>query len=84
MAAGVVSAAGQLFMTEAYRGGETTLVAPFEYAAIIHATLLGAVLWGEYPDVWSFVGIAVLVVAGLYIWRREVAVVGVKLAPQEH
>jgi drug/metabolite transporter (DMT)-like permease len=72
VAAGVVSAAGQLFMTEAYRGGETTLVAPFEYAAIIHATLFGAVLWGEYPDAWSFAGIAILIAAGLYIWRREV------------
>lgn len=73
IAAGVVSAGGQLLMTEAYRGGETTLIAPFEYAAIIHATLFGALLWGEYPDFWSFVGIAVLVAAGLYIWRREVA-----------
>ena len=59
-------------MTEAYRGGETTLVAPFEYAAIVHATLFGALLWGEYPDAWSFVGMAILMAAGLYIWRREV------------
>jgi len=73
IAAGLVSAAAQLLMTEAYRGGETTLVAPFEYAAIIHATLFGALLWGEYPDAWSFAGIAILVSSGLYIWRREVA-----------
>jgi drug/metabolite transporter (DMT)-like permease len=72
IAAGLASAGGQLSMTEAYRGGETTLIAPFEYGAIIHATLLGALLWGEYPDAWSFVGIAILVAAGLYIWRREV------------
>lgn len=71
-AAGLVSAAAQLLMTEAYRGGETTLVAPFEYAAIVHATLFGALLWGEYPDAWSFVGMAILMAAGLYIWRREV------------
>jgi drug/metabolite transporter (DMT)-like permease len=73
VAAGLVSAAAQLLMTEAYRGGETTLVAPFEYAAIIHATLLGALLWGEYPDAWSFIGIAVLVAAGLVVWRGEIA-----------
>jgi drug/metabolite transporter (DMT)-like permease len=30
-------------------------------------------LWGEWPDGWSLVGVAVLISAGLYIWRREVA-----------
>jgi drug/metabolite transporter (DMT)-like permease len=73
VAAGLVSAIAQLLMTEAYRAGETTLVAPFEYAAIIHATLFGALLWGEYPDIWSFAGIAVLVAAGLAVWRGEAA-----------
>ena len=69
--AGLITAAAQWLMTEAYRGGEATAVAPFEYGAIVHATLLGALLWGEMPDGWSFAGVAVLVAAGLYIWRRE-------------
>lgn len=74
IAAGVVTAAAQWLMTEGYRGGEATAVAPFEYGAIIHATILGALLWGEMPDGWSFAGIGVLVAAGLYIWRRETRV----------
>ena len=73
IAAGLVTALAQLLMTEAYRGGEATLVAPFEYGAIVHATLLGALLWGEFPDAWSCAGIAVLVLAGLYVWRNEAA-----------
>jgi drug/metabolite transporter (DMT)-like permease len=73
IAAGLATAAAQLLMTEAYRSGETTLIAPFEYAAIIHATLFGALLWGEIPDAWTFAGIGILVGAGLYIWWREVA-----------
>jgi drug/metabolite transporter (DMT)-like permease len=71
--AGLVTAAAQLLMTDAYRSGETTLIAPFEYGAIIHATLFGALLWGEIPDAWTFCGIFILVAAGLYIWWREVA-----------
>ncbi len=71
LAAGVVTAAAQLMMTEGYRSGEPTLVAPFEYGAIVHATILGMLLWGEFPDAWSFGGIAVLIAAGLYIWRTE-------------
>ncbi len=71
LAAGLVTAAAQWLMTEAYRDGEATAVAPFEYGAIVHATLIGALLWGEVPDGWSFAGVAVLVAAGLYVWRRE-------------
>jgi drug/metabolite transporter (DMT)-like permease len=74
VAAGLVTAAAQLLMTDAYRSGETTLIAPFEYGAIVHATLFGALLWGEMPDGWTFVGIAILIAAGLSIWWREVAV----------
>lgn len=73
VAAGVVTAGAQVLMTEGYRSGEATVVAPFEYGAIVHATVLGALLWGEWPDSWSFAGIAVLIAAGLYIWSREAA-----------
>lgn len=71
-AAGLLSGVAQLLMTEGYRSGETTLVAPFEYGAILYATVLGIALWGEWPDVWSLLGVAVLIGAGLYIWHREV------------
>ncbi|MBR0678947.1 DMT family transporter [Roseomonas eburnea] len=74
---GLISALAQVLMTDAYRNGETTLLAPFEYAAIIWTTTLGALVWAELPDGWDFAGIAVLVGAGLYIWHREVTL-GVK------
>jgi drug/metabolite transporter (DMT)-like permease len=72
VSAGLMSGFAQLLMTEGYRAAETTLVAPFEYGAIIYATLLGIAIWGEWPDVWSLVGVAVLIASGLYIWHREV------------
>jgi drug/metabolite transporter (DMT)-like permease len=68
---GVLSALAQLLMTEAYRTGETTLVAPFEYSGIIWTTLLGALIWAEAPDGWDALGILVLVGSGLFIWYRE-------------
>jgi len=77
VATGLMSGIAQLLMTEGYRGGETTLLAPFEYGAILYATILGIVLWGEWPDAWSVLGVAVLIGAGLYIWRREV-VLGIR------
>ncbi len=66
---GLVSAVAQLMMTEAYRRGDTTLVAPFEYSAILWTTLLGVLVWGEAPDGYDALGIAILVGCGLYIWR---------------
>lgn len=71
IAIGLISAVAQLLMTEAYRRGETTLLAPFEYAGIIWTGLLGILIWSEWPDGWSLVGFAVLVGAGLFIWWRE-------------
>ena len=70
---GLVSALAQLLMTEGYRRGEPTLLAPFEYSAILWTTALGAIVWAELPDGWDIAGIIVLVGSGLYIWHREVA-----------
>jgi drug/metabolite transporter (DMT)-like permease len=70
---GAVSALAQIMMTEGYRRGEPTLLAPFEYSAILWTTVAGALLWAEWPDGWDFAGMAVLIGSGLYIWRREVA-----------
>lgn len=69
---GIISAGAQLLMTDAYRSGEPTLVAPFEYSGIIWTTLLGAAIWAEAPDGWDGLGILILVASGLYIWWREV------------
>lgn len=70
-AIGLISAAAQLLMTEGYRSGEATLVAPFEYGAIIYTVTMGMVIWGEFPDAWSTIGIAIIVASGLFVWHRE-------------
>ncbi len=67
---GAVSAVAQLLMTEGYRSGEATMLAPFEYGAILYAVLLAFLVWGEVPGAWEFAGIAVLVASGLYAWWR--------------
>jgi drug/metabolite transporter (DMT)-like permease len=72
LAIGGVTLVAQLLMTEAYRIGETTLVAPFEYGAIVYSTVLGVVIWGEMPGAWSFAGIAIIIAAGLMVWHHEV------------
>ena len=63
-------------MTEGYRRGDSTLVAPFEYAGILWTAGFGALLWSELPDGWDVAGIGVLVASGLYIWHREMRLSG--------
>lgn len=68
---GVVSGLAQLLMTEGYRSGEASLLAPFEYSAILYTLVIGAVVWGEVPGWWETGGIGVLIGAGLFTWWRE-------------
>ena len=68
---GVISGAAQLLMTEGYRNGEATMLAPFEYGAIIYTVLLGWMIWGEVPGLWEMTGIVFLIAAGLVTWWRE-------------
>jgi drug/metabolite transporter (DMT)-like permease len=71
LAIGLISGLAQMLMTEGYRTCETHLLAPFEYGGIIYATVLGAVLWGQWPGTWEAAGITVLIASGLHIWRQE-------------
>ena len=68
---GLISGVAQLLMTEGYRSGEASMLAPFEYSAIVYTLALGWAVWGEAPGPWDTAGIAVLVAAGLFTWWRE-------------
>lgn len=54
------------------RIGEISFVAPFRYSALVWAILLGLLVFGEWPDVWTQLGAVLIVSAGLYsIWRES-------------
>ena len=72
----------QALMIAAYRTGEASVVAPFDYSKLIVAGILGFALFGEVPDRWTVAGAAVIVAATLYIARRE-AVLGRRPTPRE-
>jgi len=66
-ACGVIASVATVLLTQAYRMAEANFVACFEYSAIIWATLGGYLFWNEVPDVYTFVGAALIVAAGLYV-----------------
>ncbi len=55
----------------AYERAEVSVVAPFAYTELIWATILGFMVFGDLPDLWTFVGAGVIVASGLYVLYRE-------------
>jgi drug/metabolite transporter (DMT)-like permease len=70
-AVGVLGMLGQVAITEAFRQGEASVVAPFEYTALIYSVAMDAMIWGVLPDTWTWAGAGVIVASGLYLLRRE-------------
>jgi drug/metabolite transporter (DMT)-like permease len=68
---GIAGALGQYSITEAFRLGEASLMAPLEYTALVWGVTLDATLWGVLPDAATWVGAAIIVASGLYLLRRE-------------
>ena len=68
---GVLGGVGQLCMTFSYRYAEPSLLAPFDYTAMIWAVALGFVIFAEVPRPVVMVGAAIVIAAGLFIVWRE-------------
>ena len=68
---GLAGAMGQYTITEAFRSGEASLLAPLEYTALLWGVVLDATLWGVLPDAVTWLGAAIIVASGLYLLRRE-------------
>ncbi len=82
VAVGGFAAAGQYCMIRAYRIGEATALAPFDYTRLLFASLIGIFLFGEALSVWTVVGAMIIVASTLYIAVRE-AQLGKKAEPTE-
>jgi drug/metabolite transporter (DMT)-like permease len=64
---------GHFLIIRAYDHAEASLLAPLAYSEMIVATILGWYIFGDFPDVWTFVGVAILIACAIYIsWRERV------------
>ena len=68
---GFVATGGHLLLVFAASKVPANLLAPFQYIEIIGATFLGFVVFGDVPTVYTLIGIALIVLSGLYLWYRE-------------
>ncbi|MCD1624895.1 DMT family transporter [Seohaeicola saemankumensis] len=71
--AGLLGGLGQIFLTSAYRFADASVVAPFDYASMLFAILIGYFIFDEVPTVQMLVGAALVILAGvMIIWREHV------------
>jgi drug/metabolite transporter (DMT)-like permease len=68
---GLLGGIAHLILTESYRLAPASVVAPFDYSAIIFAFLLGYAMFGEVPTGVVVIGAAIVVAAGLFVLWRE-------------
>lgn len=70
-AATLFLAMGYLSAVATMRIGEIGFVTPFRYTSLLFAVMLGFAIFGEWPDLWTWIGSGLIVGAGLYsIWRE--------------
>jgi drug/metabolite transporter (DMT)-like permease len=68
---GVSSTAGQWIVVLAFRYADASVLAPFSYTQLLWVSILGFLVFGEVPDVWTVTGAAFIVASGLYTAHRE-------------
>lgn len=68
---GLTGAFGQYAVTEAFKQGEASMIAPLEYTALVWGVCLDLAIWGVLPDAITWLGAGIIVVSGMYLLRRE-------------
>lgn len=71
VAIGLVGGVAQIAFTQAFRLTAPSLLAPFEYTAMLWAVGFGYLLFGDIPDEAIWIGSAIVIASGLYIIHRE-------------
>jgi drug/metabolite transporter (DMT)-like permease len=68
---GVFGTSGHLLFVQAGRLAPSSLIAPMQYVEIVAAALLGYLVFGDFPTAWKWLGIAIIVGSGAYVFWRE-------------
>jgi len=68
---GVIGAVGHYLVARAFTNAPANIVSPFQYVQLIGSVTVGYVFFGNFPDLLTWVGAAIIVGSGLYIgWSQ--------------
>lgn len=71
---GVLGTISHLMIVYAFARAPASILAPFQYVEIIGATILGYIVFENFPDALKWVGIVIIVGSGIYIFWRETVI----------
>ena len=68
---GLIATVAHLLVVHAFKRAPVAVLAPFQYIEIISATILGLVFFSDFPDALTWLGVAIIVSSGMYVFYRE-------------
>ena len=68
---GAIGGGSHYIVIKAYQRASASMLAPFQYFQIIWATIYGLLVFDVAPDGWTWLGTAIIIASGLYVWSRE-------------
>jgi drug/metabolite transporter (DMT)-like permease len=71
---GGCAAVGHYLMVIAFRYATAAVLAPTAYVQILSATAFGYIAFGDFPNLTKWIGIAIIVACGIYVFHRETRV----------
>jgi drug/metabolite transporter (DMT)-like permease len=68
---GLLGGLGHLILIKAYEYAPASRLAPFSYAQLIWVAIIGFFVFGDFPDGWSLLGMAIIVASGIFMANQQ-------------
>lgn len=68
---GLIATVGHFLVVHAFRRAPVGVLAPFQYVEIVGATILGLLIFDDFPDLTTWLGVAIIAASGIYVFHRE-------------
>ena len=68
---GLIATTGHLLVVHGLKRAPASVLAPFQYFEIISATILGYIVFGDFPTATTWLGVSIIIASGLYVFHRE-------------
>ena len=70
-AIGIFACIGHLFIILSLKYADASKLAPLSYFEIVTMIIIGYYFFSDLPDKWTFLGLFIIILSGIYISRRE-------------
>tara|TARA_B100001250_G_scaffold245356_1_gene210947 strand:- start:146 stop:1000 length:855 start_codon:yes stop_codon:yes gene_type:complete len=75
---GIFACLGHILLIYSLKYADASKLAPFGYFEIITNIILGYYVFRDFPDIWTFIGLFIIISSGVYIFKREIDLLHLK------